>query len=872
MATLGSLIVKIGADIKDFTSGLDRVAKSTGDLGKFTATAADVAGKALTVMGAAATGVGVNATRMAMDFESSFAGVKKTTDATNEEFAALSQGLRDLAQEVPVSVNELNRIAETGGALGVAKEALVDFTKTIAMVATSSNLTADNAANSFARIGNVMGLTAQDFGRMGAAVIDLGNKGASTETDITEMAMRIAGAANAIGMSARDVLALAAAMSDVGIEAEMGGSAISRLMIKIAADVNTGSEDIKSWADIAGVSAQQFAQSFKTDPAAAIDAFVQGLARVKAEGGDLFGTLESLGIKEIRLRDTVLRLAGAKDGLAKSLENARTAWDQNTALTTEAGKRYETSASQLQIFQNRLSDTQITLGTALIPVLMQALDLAEPLIQMLKSWADGFAALDPTTQTFIAAVTGLSAVLYPAIIALAGFTRAVQTLIPLVTALWGVIMAHPFVAIGVAVAALAVAVVMNWDKIVKVIDGWAHSVAGTVDRGLVAVQNAFTAAHTAILGTVKALVNGIQDWLSNKLAAIFGKVNAGIEEVKSYFKGLYDAVVGHSYIPDMVEEIGDHMRNLDVTMTAPARNAVVNTGRVIEGGTLTWESTINQFASTANQTWGSVSSTFAGTIAKMTDEAVNWGEVVKQMGLQVMTNLITVFLGIATQWALSLFTQQGASTAFNSAQVIGHSAMETAKTAATTTAEAARLAITALTNKAMLASTTATIVAIGSTGNAALATLGIVLEAVVGFMAAIAAAVVAAPVVGQALAGSILTAAFIAQFTGGAALTAAGVALNTALGTAIVASTAALATPFASGGIVAGPTLGLMGEAGSPEAAIPLNDRGAKFMQSAMGFGGSGTQQINLYMDGKLMTSRVVKHMPSVIHTKLGYT
>lgn len=870
MATLGSLIVKIGADIKDFTSGLDRVAKSTGDLGKFTATAADVAGKALTVMGAAATGVGVNATRMAMDFESSFAGVKKTTDATKEEFAALSQGLRDLAQEVPVSVNELNRIAETGGALGVAKEALVDFTKTIAMVATSSNLTADNAANSFARIGNVMGLTAQDFGRMGAAVIDLGNKGASTETDITEMAMRIAGAANAIGMSARDVLALAAAMSDVGIEAEMGGSAISRLMIKIAADVNTGSDDIKSWADIAGVSAQQFAQSFKTDPAAAIDAFVQGLARVKAEGGDLFGTLESLDIKEIRLRDTVLRLAGAKDGLAKSLENARTAWDQNTALTTEAGKRYETSASQLQIFQNRLSDTQITLGTALIPVLMQALDLAEPLIQMLKSWADGFAALDPTTQTFIAAVTGLSAVLYPAIIALAGFTRAVQTLIPLVTSLWGVIMAHPFVAIGVAVAALAVAVVMNWDKIVKVIDGWAHSVAGTVDRGLVAVQNAFTAAHTAILGTVKALVTGIQDWLSNKLAAIFGKVNAGIEEVKGYFRGLYDAVVGHSYIPDMVEEIGDHMRNLDVTMTAPARNAVVNTGRVIEGGTLSWGSTINQFASTANQTWGGISQTFASNLARMTVETVQWGEVFKQMGVQLLQNFITTSMGIVTQWVL---TEAGKTAAAQ--------AGASARTAIATEEAIAEQTIMAQSGSAvttMWESVGQSTIAVGKT---ALEVLAQITDGVMGIINAIADALtftgILAPV-GMALKG--ITSMLSGQ-AGGISSALGGFLDGVDFGwidnikeffgfSSMVNLDAMPSVAFASGGIVTGPTRAIMGEAGSPEAAIPLNSRGAAFMQQAMGLGGGGNTTIIFEEDGRRTATYVMQNMQKVYRQKRG--
>ena len=87
MATLGALIVKIGADIKDFTQGLDRVSKSTADLGKFVQTSGETVAKGLSVIGTAALGIGVNATRMAIDFESSFAGVKKTTDATNEEFS-----------------------------------------------------------------------------------------------------------------------------------------------------------------------------------------------------------------------------------------------------------------------------------------------------------------------------------------------------------------------------------------------------------------------------------------------------------------------------------------------------------------------------------------------------------------------------------------------------------------------------------------------------------------------------------------------------------------------------------------------------------------------------------------------------------------
>lgn len=1052
MGTIGSLVVKISTDIKDFTGGLDRVANSTKSFDKFVRTSFDVGAKAITAMGAAASAVGVNATRMAVDFESSFAGVKKTLDATDEEFAQLSTGLRNLAQEVPVNVNELNRIAESAGALGIAKEGVLGFTKVISQMATTTNLTADAAANDFARISTIMGVSAEDFSRLGSTIVDLGNKGSTTESEITAMSLRIMGAAKTVGMSTAEVAGFAASLSNVGIEAEMGGTAISKIMIDMASNVASGGDKLEVFGRVAGMTAEQFATAFKTNAASAIGAFIAGLGKIQSSGGNLFATLEELDVKEVRLRDTMLRTASAGDMVSKTLDIARTAWAENSALSAEAGKRYETTASQLQVFHNKLADTQITLGTALLPVLLKVLEASQPLLAMVKNMADGFAALDPQAQLVIAGLTAFSAVFYPAVIALGSFTTAIKALIPVVTSLWGLIAAHPFVAIGTAVAALAVAVVMNWDKITKVIEGWATTVAETVDVALQAIGRAFATSKDFVLGTVKQLVDGVKgyfaglfaatfnplrnqleamkgwfrgvtddvvthssvpdlvngvqkhigrldavmvkptqlatsqvstlfrktedavknvtgtvsslqefgtalvelngpaiigsfqgligglsstvaaiggmasamtallplwnstmavisahpfaaiglaaaalavaiytnwdkikqysqqlysllnDVLGKRIADIFASIKAPIQQATQWFKEMYDKVVGHSYIPDMVEEIGDHMRNLDVTMTAPARNAVVNTARVIEGGALTWSSTINQFASTANQTWGTVSSTFASNLAAMTDGAVAWGEVIKQMGLQVMTNLITVFMGIATQWAVSLFAQTAATTSANAAQVASHTAMESAKTAATAAGESSRMAIVLATNKVIMAGVISTLAGIGAVGNAALATMQIVVTTVSSIMAGIGAALVAG-VFTAPIGASMLAAAGGLLATGTASVVAGVGALQGAMGAAITLATAALATPFAAGGIVKGPTVGLMGEAGSPEAAIPLNNRGAAFMQKAMGLGGNGGPvTIYLQVDSRTMAKAVVPQLHNVIHTKLGYT
>lgn len=77
----------------------------------------------------------------------------------------------------------------------------------------------------------------------------------------------------------------------------------------------------------------------------------------------------------------------------------------------------------------------------------------------------------------------------------------------------------------------------------------------------------------AAIAFMASLVNGIKGWIGDKLEAIWNRVAGGIEKVKNFFRGLWDAVVGHSYIPDMVDGIALHMARLDGEMVAPVKAA-----------------------------------------------------------------------------------------------------------------------------------------------------------------------------------------------------------------------------------------------------------------------------------------------------------
>ena len=343
-----------------------------------------IAGRALIGFGVATVaGLGLSA-KAAIDWESAFAGVAKTVSGTPAELQALDASLRNLAKTLPVSHDEIARVAEAAGQLGVATPDIAKFTKTMVELGVSTNLSSDEAATGLAQLGNVMGVLPAQADRAGAALVALGNNGASTEKDILSMAARIGGAGHTIGLTEAQVLGFAAALSNVGINAEEGGSAISQVMTKIAKSVAEGGKSLDGFAQVAGVSTAQFAKSFKTDAAGAITQFITGLGNVQKSGGNTFGVLNDLGLSGIRVQDTLLRASSGAEQFAGAIDLSSQAWKDNTALTNEAGRRFETTASKIAIAKNNIVDFGISLGGAVLPILGDAASKMTTFAKMLS--------------------------------------------------------------------------------------------------------------------------------------------------------------------------------------------------------------------------------------------------------------------------------------------------------------------------------------------------------------------------------------------------------------------------------------------------------------------------------------------------------
>ncbi len=347
-----------------------------------------------------ATGIaGAMALKSAISFEQAFADVRKTIIATEDEYEKLAYDIRQMALIKPISPEDLAYIESLGGQLNVATQYLTKFTSTIADLDIATDMNLEDASLQLARFMNIAGMGQQDVDRLGATIVDLGNNSATTESQIMLMAMRIVGSASNIGMSAPNVLALATALSSVGIQAEMGGNAISTIMNRIDKDVALNSSTLATWANVAGMSAQEFANYWQTDVTGALTAVVTGMGTFRDEGNNLNLLLKDLGINYMRQIDTMQRLSRTGDILTEAFQRSDTAWEQNIALTREASQRYETAESKMKMMQNALNEAGITIGNEILPYFKE-------LVVGVTNGIQAFAKMDAGTKQLILTIAG----------------------------------------------------------------------------------------------------------------------------------------------------------------------------------------------------------------------------------------------------------------------------------------------------------------------------------------------------------------------------------------------------------------------------------------------------------------------------------
>lgn len=346
------------------------------------------------------------ATKTAIEFEDAWTGVTKTVNGTPQQLTKIDDGLKNLAQTTSSTYQDIAHYAELAGQMGIPTDSIVGFTKTITQLGDTTNLVGEEAAQSIAKFSNVMVSQSKKtntyYSRLGSTIVDLGNKFSTTEADIMDMATRLGVAGKMVGFNSNQVLGLSTALSSLGIEAAAGGGSVSKMLKTIDIAVSTGNDSLSDFAEVSGMTSQQFQKAWGEDAAGTFLKFVEGIGK----SSDVTKTLNDLGITEIRQSQAMGALAQSSDVLANALNVSKNAWNDNSAMANEAEKRYATLKSQLSQTWEAVKQAGNELGQAFTPTLTD-------LLKIVKKAANAFSNLDEGTQQTIAKMLLLTAAAYP---------------------------------------------------------------------------------------------------------------------------------------------------------------------------------------------------------------------------------------------------------------------------------------------------------------------------------------------------------------------------------------------------------------------------------------------------------------------------
>ena len=325
--------------------------------------------------------------KVAMDFESSMADVRKVVDFdTPQQFKQMGDDLLQMTHRIPMAGRELAQIAASGGQLGIARKDIAGFTETVAKMSVAFDMAADQAGDSMAKLANVYKIPIAQIGRLGDAINHLSNSSPAKASDLVNTLGRVGGVAKQFGLTELQTASLANAFISLGRRPEVAATAINGMLTKLATADRQGKK-FQTALKAIGTSAQELKANIAKNGEQALVDFLKQLNKLPK--ADQMGTLVDLF--GLEYADDVAVLAGSVETYEKSIRALKETGRDGKPLFAgsmdkEFAARSATTANNVQLLKNQLMHLAISIGSVMLPAV-------NSLVAGLKPWVDYFIRL-----------------------------------------------------------------------------------------------------------------------------------------------------------------------------------------------------------------------------------------------------------------------------------------------------------------------------------------------------------------------------------------------------------------------------------------------------------------------------------------------
>lgn len=505
--------------------------------------------------------------KLAMDAEETMADINKVANfESEEELKAMEKEIMKMntTGKIPMTFNELGQIVASGAQAGLDKLELPKFASDAAKMGVSMDIDAEGAGQIMAGWRSAFDFNQDEVTNLADKVNYLGNTTAASAPLISDFVTRIGAMGEVGGVQSGEIAALGATLIGMNIPAEVAATSTNKLISTLNKGASATEKQQKVFSSL-GMSATDMAKRMQTDAQGAIIDVMKSLDKLPdyekaAALNDLFGETGSKAVAPL-----LKNISQLEENLQKVDETQK---QFSGSMDAEFESRINTSANSIKILKNQMANMGITLGSVLLPPIVDLATKFGAVATKVQEFADKYpnltANIIKVTASVMAFTVAFSVVNYVFSLMKQGFMalKLVWTTLKLIFvegkiqaigsaiatkalsaaqmaqagvakvgavaqgALNAVMSANPIALVIVAIAALigiGVALYKNWDKVKETLSGLWEMFAEKFP-GMAAFAESAAGVIKDTFGNAIEWVAGKVEWLGNAWDKTAGKL------------------------------------------------------------------------------------------------------------------------------------------------------------------------------------------------------------------------------------------------------------------------------------------------------------------------------------------------------------